>query len=302
LIGGGSDRLLLAVSGGPDSVALLLLAGAALGERVAVVTVDHGLRPEAAGEAEFVASLCKQMELPHRTLTVGALPEGNVQAWARRERYRLLGQAADAEGCAWIATAHHADDQIETLLMRLARGSGVDGMAGVRARTGRIIRPLLGFSKAELEEICAVAGIEPVRDPSNEDSDFDRVALRQWLAAANRRFTADAANRTAAAMAEASAALDWMTERLANEGMHHSENTVTLDPTGIPRELQRRLLLKALGTIDGDYTPQGPALDRLLTSLGSGETSTIGNILCRGGAVWRFSPAPPRRSTAPSTS
>jgi tRNA(Ile)-lysidine synthase len=288
--------VLLAVSGGPDSLALLLLARAALPGRVAVATVDHGLRPESSTEAKFVASLCKITNLSHRTLTVAGPAEGNVQAWARGERYRLLEEAADAERCSLIATAHHGDDQIETLLMRLVRGAGVDGMAGVRARNGRIIRPLLGFTKAELEEICTAAGIEPVRDPSNEDSDFDRVAMRQWLAAAAHRFTPEAANRTAAAMAEAGAALDWMTGRIAEERLSQAEGAIALDPTGIPRELQRRLLLMALGAIDGDYTPPGPALDRLLTSLGLGETSTIGNILCKGGAIWRFSPAPPRRT------
>jgi tRNA(Ile)-lysidine synthase len=179
-------RLGLAVSGGPDSVALLLLARAVRPEQIEAATVDHGLRVEAAAEAQFVAELCAGLGVPHTILKV-AVAEGNVQARARAARYAALAEWVDARGLAALATAHHADDQAETLLLRLNRGSGAAGLAGVRER-GRIagsaltvIRPLLGWRRSELAEVVARAGIEAIEDPSNADERFDRVRIRRAL-------------------------------------------------------------------------------------------------------------------------
>jgi tRNA(Ile)-lysidine synthase len=122
----------LAVSGGPDSMALLLLAHAALPGAIEAATVDHGLRAEAAAEAEFVASICASLGVPHVTLGVRLAP-GNLQSEARVARYSALADWACERGIGAIATAHHADDQAETLLLRLGRASGVAGLAGVRA-------------------------------------------------------------------------------------------------------------------------------------------------------------------------
>lgn len=182
----------LAVSGGGDSLALLLLATAALPGRVEVATVDHGLRPESAGEAGMVARVCGALGVTHATLPV-ALPSGNLQVRAREARYAALTDWSAERGLSALATAHHADDQAETVLMRLARGSGLAGLAGVRARRVvlsehppaevLLVRPLLEWRRAELAEVAAAAGLVPANDPSNADDRFDRVRMRRALAA-----------------------------------------------------------------------------------------------------------------------
>ncbi|MEP7349646.1 MAG: tRNA lysidine(34) synthetase TilS [Sphingorhabdus sp.] len=292
----GNPRILLAVSGGPDSLAMLLLAHASMPDNIVAATVDHGLRPEAAEEADFVATLCAERTINHRILTPDQPITGNIQSAARYARYALLERAADELQCDLIATAHHSDDQLETMLMRLARGSGVNGLAGIRARNGGIIRPLLGFSKSELEQICANAGIEPVRDPSNADNDFDRVAMRQYLGGNPHPFDPARAARTASALADAVEALDWMTQQLAADRLTRQDEGMTLDANDLPRELQRRLVLSALRTIAPEITPRGDAVERLLDDLSDGKTVTISDILCKGGDVWHFSVAPPRRT------
>ena len=295
-LGAGDSRILLAVSGGPDSLAMLLLAHAVMPDRIAVATVDHGLRPDGRAEAEYVGDLCAKHNLPHSILTPDPPIVGNIQSAARSVRYALLHHAADQLYCAFIATAHHADDQLETLLMRLARGSGVDGMSGVRPRNGKIIRPLLEFSKSELEEICQAEGIAAVRDPSNDNDEFDRVAVRQWLAEAPELFKASRASQTASAMRDAGKALAWMTEQLAVVRIIHINDEIQCDAVGLPSEIQRRLVLIALSMIDPELRPRGDTLIRTIEKLSSGKTSTVGNILCKGGSVWSFSHSPPRRA------
>jgi tRNA(Ile)-lysidine synthase len=284
-----------AISGGPDSLAMLLLAAEAYPGRIAAATVDHGLRPEAADEAEFVARLCAERGIIHTVLTPGEPITGNIQSAARKARYALLDRWATETGCDYIATAHHADDQLETMLMRLARGSGVDGLSGIRSVNGRIIRPLLGFSKAELIRICYDAGVTPVHDPSNDNADFDRVRIRQFLETSPHPFDPVAATRSASAMEQASEALDWMATNLSDR-IKQSQDGISLDPAALPRELQRRLLLNALKMIDPDIRPRGDSIDRALYSLRAGETITLGNILCKGGPIWLLSPAPKRRN------
>jgi len=155
-------RIGVAVSGGPDSLALLLLSAAARPGLVEAATVDHALRPESRAEAEMVGGVCNRLSVSHSILTArwNELPETAIQERARSERYRLLGYWADERGLSALATAHHADDQAETLLMRLSRGSGVRGLAGMRPRSitpgshVRLVRPLLAWRRSELQEIC----------------------------------------------------------------------------------------------------------------------------------------------------
>ena len=184
-------RFGVALSGGPDSLALLLLAHAALPGRVEAVTVDHGLRPESTGEAALAAAACARLGVRHEIVTV-SVARGNVQDRAREARYDALCRAFGRRGIEVLATGHHADDQAETVLMRLARGSGLSGLAGIRARRvvfghdplGEylLVRPLLNWRRDELAAIVADARIEPARDLSNEDDRFDRVRMRQALA------------------------------------------------------------------------------------------------------------------------
>lgn len=286
----------VAVSGGPDSAALLLLMHACFAGRVFAATVDHQLRAEAAQEAQLVARLCFERHIPHSILVPAAPITGNLQSAARTARYALLADWANVHQCAHIATAHHADDQLETVLMRLARGSGVGGLSGVRAVNGRIIRPLLNFTKSELIEICEAAGITAVQDPSNRDLDFDRVRMREWLAVSPGPLSAAAAVRSASALAEASEALDWMTGKLVAERINSSPDTgsFTLNPADMPRELQRRLLLEVLARTEPENIMRGSAIERGLDSLLGGQTITLGNTLCHGGALWRFTAAPAR--------
>lgn len=289
LTGREPGRLGLAVSGGPDSLALLLLAQAAFPDAIAAATVDHGLRPEGAAEARFVAGICVGLGVPHAILTADEAIAGNIQAGARALRYRLLGAWAAHEGLAWVATAHQQDDQAETLLMRLGRGAGLAGLAGVRARTEihglQLIRPLLGWSRAELARIAAPLG--PVADPSNADPRYDRARLRERLAGADW-LDAAAFARSAQALAQAEEALEWAAERLFAERVADG----AFDPAGVPVELRRRIVLMLLGAAE---PPRGPDLQRLLATLEAGGTATLAGVKCSGGARWTFTPAPPRR-------
>lgn len=295
-------RIALAVSGGPDSLALLILAAAIRPDAILAATVDHGLRPEAADEAAMVAALCQTLGVRHATLrvTVGDDPAG-VQAAARKARYAALGTWATHEGAAFLATAHHADDQAETLLMRLARGAGLSGLAGVRqsrllseAPGVTLIRPLLGWTKAELEEIVAAAGIEPARDPSNSDLRYDRTRARRLLAGGWPE-----AGRVAAAarhLAEADEALAWVLQSLADARIRLEGTGASLDASGLPRELRRRLLVALFAQLAPGVNMRGDALDRLLQSLDAHKVATLSGFRFEPGPVWRVNPAPPRRS------
>lgn len=297
LAGPAPARFGVAVSGGPDSLALLLLAEAAFPGQVEAATVDHGLRPESAGEAAFVSALCAARDIPHATLT-GPPVEGNVQAGARALRYRLLGDWARQRGLAFILTAHHQDDQAETLLMRLQRGAGLAGLAGIRPRAEiegvTVLRPLLGWRRAALAEIVAAAGLTPVEDPSNNDKRYDRARLRQRLAEVDW-LDPPAVARSAAALAEAEEALDWTAEQLIAERTGSVRDGLTFDAAGLPAELRRRVLLRLLALLVPADPPRGDAVQRLLAALEAGEIATLAGVRCEGGPVWQLSPAPLRR-------
>lgn len=285
----------IAVSGGPDSLALLLLAEAAWGARVIAATVDHRLRPESAEEAQHVARICSARGIAHAILVPDSPITGSLQAEARRARYVLLDRWRRANGAGFILTAHHADDQAETLLMRLNRGAGVGGLAGIRAINGTILRPLLGWRRTELETIVKDAGLVALHDPSNENPRFDRVRMRGHLADAPWLDRAALA-RSARHLAEADQALDWAAEECAATRLQADDSAVTMDPAGLPSELRRRLVLRALATLAPGYRPSGPELDRLLLSLDAGRQASIGDLLAKGGPIWRFRRAPARRT------
>ncbi len=287
----------VAVSGGPDSLALLLLAAAAFPGQIEAATVDHRLRPESAAEAAFVGELCAARGIAHATLT-GAPVAGNLQSGARALRYDLLGQWVRDRGLAFLLTAHHRDDQAETLVMRLQRGAGLAGLAGIRPRVAigglSVLRPLLGWRRAELAEIVAEAGLMPVEDPSNADDRYDRARLRKRLAETDW-LDPPALARSAAALAEAEQALDWTVEQLIAERTGSVPGGLSFDATGLPAELRRRALLRLLALLVPADPPRGDAVQRLLAALEAGETATLAGVRCEGGPVWRLSPAPPRR-------
>lgn len=221
----GAAGVLLAVSGGPDSLALLLLAAAWSrdgGAPVFAATVDHGFRPEGADEAAYVASLCAARGVPHAVLTwAGPHPRTRIQELAREARYRLLGDHAQSVGADVLMTAHHADDQAETILFRLLHGSGVSGLAGIREVTRSqgltLARPLLDRRKSELEQVCTERGVKFICDPSNDNPRYARTQMRrltalleaeglgpeQWRRFARRMAGADEVLRRAVADARA---------------------------------------------------------------------------------------------------
>ena len=298
----GEVSLGLAVSGGGDSLALLLLAHAALPGRVAVATVDHGLRAESAGEAAQVAALCARLGVPHATLAVQLAP-GNLQAEARAARYAALGEWAGAQGLAALATAHHADDQAETLLARLNRASGVAGLAGVRARglvpgvakPARLplLRPLLGWRRAELAGVVAAAGLVAVDDPSNADPRFDRARLRAALAGADWLDVAALA-QSAAHLADADAALDWAAGREWVEVVRREPLGFSYRPQA-PRAVALRVLRRIASELG--ESPRGAVLARAFDALVRGEVASIGALVARPGQQgWSVQAAPKRRS------
>lgn len=291
-------RLGLAVSGGADSMALLWLALHALGpDRLAVATVDHGLRAESADEAAMVAGVCATHGLAHATLTL-ALPAGaGVQDRARAARYRALGAWCADHGLGALVTAHHADDQAETMVMRLNRGAGVRGLAAMRA-VARVpghdlplLRPLLAWRRADLAALVAKAGWPVADDPSNRDARFERVRVRAGMATAPWLDPAGLA-ASAAHLADADAALDWMTDRI----MTDMGDTPALAP-GLPRALALRVLERVIARLGGTE-PRGRDLAGWHDRLAAGEVATLAGVRGDGrGDRWRFTRAPKHRQT-----
>jgi tRNA(Ile)-lysidine synthase len=304
LCGGEAGLLGVAVSGGPDSLALLLLAQAAAPGRVRAATVDHGLRAESGNEAAWVAGLCAERGIPHATLSIEVSRGGKgLQAAAREARYAALGGWMRREGIATLLTGHHADDQAETLLMRLNRGAGIGGLAGIRAAApfaqggagALLCRPLLGWRREALGGIVRDSGLTPVDDPANADEAYDRARMRRRLAEAPW-LDAAALARSAAALAEAEEALDNVADSLFAERAKREGETLRLDPAGLPRELLRRLVLRALRTVDDGDAPRGEQVTALIAGLERGGVVTLAGVKCAGGPAWRFEPAPPRRT------
>jgi tRNA(Ile)-lysidine synthase len=295
LAGAVPERLGVAVSGGPDSLALLLLAHAAFPGRVQAATVDHRLRPESGGEAAFVTGVCADLSVPHAILADATTPieGGNVQAQARALRYRLLADWAAPLG--WLATAHHQDDQAETVLMRLARGAGLAGLAAIRPRrelgSVTLVRPLVGWRRAELVEIVAEGGLSAVDDPSNRSDAYDRTRFRALLGGSDLlpppRLAAAAAH-----LREAEEALEWAAEREWQARVAAVGHALLLDPADLPSELLRRLAARAIDTLRGDPDWRR---DKLPAALAAGERVTLAGIMITPGPRWRFEPEPRRR-------
>ena len=289
-----SLRFGVAVSGGPDSMALLAMAAHAFAGRVEAATVDHGLRPESAEEAAMVGQWCRSNGVAHAVLHPPQPLTGNVQQWARTQRYAALEQWRTDRGIDWIFTAHHADDQLETVLMRLNRGAGVNGLAGIRARQGRVLRPVLGVRRAQLLDYAGERALPFVNDPSNVDPRFDRAVIRRHLKEAEW-LDPQSAVRSAAALAECEEALDWMVNDIAAAYVRREGEAWLLTRTDLPRELLRRLLLRIIAEVEPGAEPRGHTLDRAIAVAMRGGQASLGGLLLKGGAPWKVSVAPPRR-------
>ncbi len=278
---------------------MLLLAQQSFPGVIAAATVDHGLRAESANEAALVARVCADLHVPHEVLSV-TVPAGNLQAQARKARYAALAGWAERAGLAALLTAHHADDQAETLLLRLQRSSGVAGLAGVRARgvvPGSrlpLLRPLLGFRRAELAELVAAAGLNAIADPSNEDDRFDRARLRKAMAGTDW-LDVPALAVSAAHLADADAALDWAAAREWSEFVLKAPMGLIYHPTA-PRAVALRVIARIVTELDGE-DPRGKAVARVFESLLAGQPASIGRLVARATPEgWSFTKAPQRRA------
>lgn len=291
------ERLGIAVSGGPDSMALLDLAAMHAPGRVEAATVDHGLRAESVQEAVMVAQWCAAQAIPHATLRPATPISGSLQAEARTVRYALLDDWMAARGLDWLLTAHHADDQLETLVMRLNRASGVGGLAGIRPRRARVVRPLLAVRKAALEAHVVGRAIPFCRDPSNGDDRFDRARLRLSLAGVDW-LDPVAASRSAAALGEAEAALEWSVAALAEAHLRPTDDGgLSLVRTDLPREYLRRLLARMHQMLAPNAPPpRGAQIDEAILQLSLGRKLSVGACVATGGNAWIVRRAPPRRT------
>jgi tRNA(Ile)-lysidine synthase len=301
------ERIGIAVSGGPDSLALLMLAAVTRPGEIEAATVDHGLRAGSREEAEMVADLCERLGVPHAILAIewDLPPTSAIQEQARAVRYGALAQWARKRQLQTLVTAHHLDDQAETLVMRLNRGSGVRGLAGMRRRSAvpgdkdlSLLRPLLGWRRSELERICTDGRVSPATDPGNADERHERVRVRRALRDADW-LDPEALARSAGNIAAADEALEWAAEREWAEAVEVAEGRIVYRATTAPTEIMRRVVARAIAEMRTEGASdelRGRELDRLIADLQQCNTTTLRGVLCTGGLDWTFTTAPPRSS------
>ncbi len=256
-----SDRgvILVAFSGGPDSTALLHLLHAG-GYYAHAAHVHHGLRGEEAdGDAAYCAEFCQARDIPFTLIRVDVSGEqesggGGVQEVARRVRYEALERCASEVGASVIATAHNRDDNAETILLNILRGAGPDGLRGIPERRGRIVRPLLGVSRAEIEAYCAEHELAPRRDSSNDSTKYSRNEVRHKLMPYLReRFNPrveDALLRLSVVASEESDYLDTEARRWLGNRQQIDRQSLSKLPTAMQRRVLRLWLREARGLSD----------------------------------------------------
>ena len=282
----------VAVSGGGDSVAVLLASVEWARRRKAAVfavTVNHGLRPEAAKEAAFVADLCGQLGVAHQILDWTDRPAtGNLQMAARDARLRLISAWAHDLELRYVMLGHTLDDQAETVLMRLARGSGVDGLAGMSARRSHNdivwLRPFLDVRRADLRQFLEARGQSWIDDPSNDDARFDRVMMRQALETLMPLgIDPDQLARTADHMADARLALNATAQTLACKSVQIDHGDVVISQDALwdaPFDIRARLLAHAMGWVASSaYKPRFRSLEAVMKNLREGRTQTLQGCL-----------------------
>jgi tRNA(Ile)-lysidine synthase len=290
-----APRIAVAVSGGADSLCLALLAddwAKGQGGGAVVLTVDHRLRPEATAEARLLGRWLKARGIEHHILVwEGSRPLRAIQAAARAARYRLLERWCAEAGILHLLLAHHQDDQAETLLLRLASGSGLDGLAAMAGASDRpacrLLRPLLSVARVRLMATLEVMGQSWIEDPSNQDQSFARGRIRRVMPLlAEQGVTAERLAGAAARLGRTRAALEAETAALMVRAvMVHPGGFARIEPAQLG-ETAQELALRALGalltTIGGaDYPPRRQSLERLLHQLIGGLESgrTLGG--CR---------------------
>lgn len=319
-----APAIVLAVSGGPDSLALMWLAARwrralSRGPQLIAVTIDHGLRPEAAREARDVKRLAATFDLPHRTLRwLGAKPKTGLPAAARAARYGLLEKAARSSGATHIFTAHTRDDQAETLLMRMLRGSGIAGLAAMARETEReglrLTRPLLDVPKSRLIATLAKARIDFAEDPTNSDPRFTRPRLRALMPALAEE-GGDSRNlaRLAARLARANAAIEVLVDgaerylalKDARDASRFGFDAAAF--AGLAEEVRLRLLKRAIDRTGHEGPAELGKVEALLAALDRAvaegqprlkQTLAGAAIRLAGGRI-HVDRAPPRRGGKP---
>lgn len=286
------DRLGVAVSGGSDSLALLHAAqawSADGGPAIEAVTVDHGLRPEAADEAAFVAALCAGLGVPHSVLRwKGWDGKGNLQDQARQNRYALIAGWAAERDLPSVALGHTMDDQAETFVMRLQREAGVEGLASMRLvfrREGaRFDRPFLFDRRADLRAFLLTRGVRWIEDPSNEDDRFDRVRVRRALDLLEPLgIGAEELLRVALNLRDASDALGAAAAGFVREAAKSAGGDLIFDRTALrrqPAEIVRRVLGHALMFVaSAAYPPRRDPLEQAIARVGDGGNTTLHGCL-----------------------
>ncbi len=282
--------LAVAVSGGADSMALLHML-VAIGLKPAVLHVNHKLRASADMEEKYIVDLCKKLDLPCKTFDWSdEKPESNLESAARDARYKMMTDWCNENGIKILMTAHHADDQIETFLMNLARGSGVYGLAAMRAESDRggvkIVRPLLKVFRSELEKYCADNNIEYFTDEMNSDEKYTRVRIRK-----NRHLLTDILGISDDRILLAIENLGRTRAALDVQITNH-ESRITIENGRAvfndsflfdePLDIRLKLLGRLVQNIGGnDYQPRLNSLERALSMLGANSKFTLGGCTLR---------------------
>ena len=304
-----ASRVVLAVSGGPDSMAMLALARQSAIDGVSVATVDHRLREGSREEAGMVGAVCGQFGFDHAILAPSAPIAGaSIQAKARAARYGLLAGHARSIGAGAIVTAHHRDDQAETFVMRAIRGSGVAGLAAIRARTTiaaiAVVRPLLDFGRSELHAIAQASGLPFIRDPANDDMRHDRTRIRDLLAR-TPWLKPEGLASSARHLAEIDALIGGMVDEMWRTRIEESGTVVRFAADDLPRELQRRIVRRAIGrvrSLGGISKPEwneADGVELLIDALTTGRSATKAGVMVSPDAGrWCFRIEPARKKTS----
>jgi tRNA(Ile)-lysidine synthase len=284
----------VAVSGGGDSLALMhLLADWARAQNrppPLVLSVDHGLRPQSGEEAKAVARWARAAGLKAEILRIkGRKPRTGIEAWAREARYRLMGESLLRHRLPVLYLAHHQEDQAETFLLRLARGSGLDGLGAMQPLSPfplagfdglALARPLLNVSREALRLDLKNRKQEWLEDPMNAQARFARSRIRAlWPSLAAAGLSPSRIALAAAHLARAREALELATAAVLARACRLEKDVLLLDPealTAAPREIGLRALAALLKTVSGEaYRPRFESLERLFDRLGMGESATL---------------------------
>ncbi len=288
--------VVVACSGGPDSVALLVLAAEAGLDPVAV-HVDHGLRPDSAADADVVAAAATALGIPWRSVRVAVGAGGNLEARARDARYGALRVAREELGATVILVGHTADDQAETVLLNLMRGAAAPGLAGMAPRRGDIVRPLLHLRRHDVREIPRSRGLSTVEDPTNRDTHWRRSWVRHellpMLGKGSARDLVPVLARQADVVRAESDLLDELGDALLREAC--AGDTVAVTPLReAPLPITRRALRRWLG----DPPPSAAEIERVVEVVRGARVGTElagGRVVRRSGGRLRREQRQPLR-------